>query len=205
MNCPSHEVGQALANPSPQGEGSQKSCPFSPGRGLVRVKSVLHRSIQQCPQILGGHLQKRPFGLVAIVFYKMFVASLLTVTAIALLLAMKNYEGLQDFAENYELEGKVGIIQWVLDKILNFDSRTLQFSGIGAMVYAIVTAIEAVGLWHQKRWAHILVLMLVGISIPPEIYELVKGFSALKSIVFVVNVAVFWYLVRTFPKHKTHV
>ncbi|MBC7824681.1 MAG: DUF2127 domain-containing protein [Candidatus Parcubacteria bacterium] len=150
-------------------------------------------------------MQKRPFGLVAIVFYKMFVASLLMVTAIALLLAMKNYEGLQDFAENYELEGKVGIIQWVLDKILNFDSRTLQFSGIGAMVYAIVTAIEAVGLWHQKRWAHILVLMLVGISIPPEIYELVKGFSALKSIVFVVNVAVFWYLVRTFPKHKTHV
>jgi len=150
-------------------------------------------------------LKKRPFGLIAIVFYKSFVASLLMVTAIALLLAMKNYDGLQDFADNYELEGKVGIIEWVLGKILNFDSRTLQFSGIGAMVYSIVTAIEAIGLWHQKRWAHILVLVLVGISIPPEIYELAEGFSSLKAIVFVVNVAVFWYLVRTFPKHKHHV
>ncbi len=150
-------------------------------------------------------MKKRPIVLIAIVFYKLFVASLLMATAIALLLAMKNYEGLQDFADNYELEGKTGIIEWVLDKILNLNSRTLQFSGIGAMVYSIVTAIEGLGLWYQKRWAHILVLVLVGISIPPEIYELVKGFSVLKSIVFIVNVAVFWYLIRTFPKHKTHV
>ena len=147
-------------------------------------------------------MKKRPFGLLAIVFYKSFVASLLMVTAIALLLAMKNYEGLQDFASNYELEGKTGVIEWVLDKVLNLDSRTLQFSGVGAAAYATVTAIEAIGLWHEKRWAHILVLGLVGISIPPEIYELTQGFSFLKFIVFVVNVAVFWYLIRTFPKHK---
>ncbi len=126
------------------------------------------------------------------------------VTAIALLLAMNNYEGLQDFASNYELEGKAGIIEWILDKILNLNPRTLQFSGVGAATYAIVTAIEAIGLWHEKRWAHILVLGLVGISIPPEIYELTQGFSFLKFIVFVVNVAVFWYLIRTFPKHKEH-
>ena len=142
--------------------------------------------------------------MLAIVFYKSFVASLLMVTAIALLLAMKNYEGLQDFASNYELEGKAGIIEWILDKVLNLDSRTLQFSGVGAAAYATVTAIEAIGLWHEKRWAHILVLGLVGISIPPEIYELTQGFSFLKFIVFVVNVAVFWYLVRTFPKHKEY-
>ncbi len=149
-------------------------------------------------------MKNRPIGLLAIVFYKSFVASLLMVTAIALLLAMKNYEGLQEFAEYYELEGKTGIIEWVLDKILNLNPRTLEFSGIGAMVYSIVTAIEAIGLWHHKRWAHILVLVLVGISIPPEIYELAKGFSPLKLIVFVVNVAVFWYLFRTFPRHKMH-
>ena len=149
-------------------------------------------------------MKKRPFGLLAIVFYKSFVASLLMVTAIALLLAMKNYEGLQDFASNYELEGKAGIIEWILDKILNLNPRTLQFSGVGAAAYATVTAIEAIGLWHEKRWAHILVLGLVGISIPPEIYELTQGFSFLKLIVFIVNVAVFWYLIRTFPKHKEH-
>ncbi|KAM3115056.1 DUF2127 domain-containing protein [Phormidesmis sp. 146-33] len=55
-----------------------------------------------------------------------------------------------------------------------------------------MTAIEAVGLWFEKRWAHILVLLLVGISIPLEIYELIQGISPLKLIVFVINIAVFW-------------
>ena len=48
MKCPPREVGQALPNPSPQGEGSQDSCPLSFWeRARVRVKSVPHKSIQQ--------------------------------------------------------------------------------------------------------------------------------------------------------------
>lgn len=147
-------------------------------------------------------MKKRPFGLVAIVFYKSFVAALLMVTSIALLFAVKNYQSLEDFSDSYILEGKSQIIDFVLDKILNLNPRTLVFSGIGAGVYAIVTAIEAVGLWLEKRWAHILVVALVGISIPPEIYELVKGITPLKFIVFVLNILVLWYLIRNFPKHK---
>ncbi len=133
-------------------------------------------------------------------FYKAFVAALLTVTAIAIFLALRNFEGLQDFAESHELAGKSRIIRWLLEKVLNFDPKTLQFSAIGTAIYASLTAIEAVGLWFEKRWAHILVLVLVGISIPPEIYELIQGISPLKLIVFAINIAVFWYLFRTFPR-----
>lgn len=147
-------------------------------------------------------LKKRPFGLLAIVVYKSFVASLLAVTSVALLLAMRNYDSLADFAESYTIEGKTQLIDWLLDKILNLDPRTLKFSGIGAGVYALLTAIEAVGLWYEKRWAHILVLVLVGISIPPEIYELMHGITPIKVIVFVINIVVFWYLISHFPKHK---
>ena len=146
--------------------------------------------------------KKRPFGLVAIVVYKSFTASLLMVTSIALLLALKNYQSLQDFSDYYVLEGKARIIEWGLDKILNINPRTLKFSGIGAGVYAIVTAIEAIGLWHEKLWAHILVIGLVSISIPPEIYELIRGVTPIKLILFVVNVAVLVYLIRSFPKHE---
>jgi uncharacterized membrane protein (DUF2068 family) len=146
---------------------------------------------------------KRPFGLLAIVFYKAFVASLLTVTSIAIFLTLRNFEGLQDFAESYGLEGKSRIITWLLEKVLNVDPKTLKFSAIGTVIYAGLTAVEAVGLWFEKRWAHILVLVLVGISIPAEIYELIQGMSLLKLIVFVVNIAVFGYLFLTFPKHQT--
>ncbi len=147
-------------------------------------------------------MEKRPLGLVAIVLYKSFAALLLMVTSIALLLTLKNYQTLEGFSDDYVLESKSIIIDWVLQKVINLNPRTLAFSGIGAGIYAIVTGIEAIGLWYEKRWAHILVLVLVGISIPPEIYELVRGISPIKALVFLLNLAVFVYLFRNFPKHK---
>ncbi|MDZ8096108.1 MAG: DUF2127 domain-containing protein [Nostoc sp. DedQUE05] len=146
-------------------------------------------------------MKKRPLGLVAIVLYKTFTALLLMVTSIALLLTLKNYQTLEAFSENYVLEGKSIVIDWLLKKVVNLNPRTLAFSSIGTGIYAIVTTIEAVGLWYEKRWAHVLVLGLVGISIPPEIYELIRGISAIKTLVFVLNLAVFGYLWQNFPKH----
>lgn len=147
--------------------------------------------------------KKRPVGLIAIVLYKGFVAALLMISGIALLLTLRNYAELADFADDYTIEGKSGIINWVLEKLLNLSPKTLRFSGFGALGYALVTTIEAIGLWYEKRWAHVLVLFLVGISIPPEIYELTRGFSIVKAIVFVINLAVFAYLVKTFPRHRS--
>lgn len=146
-------------------------------------------------------MQKRPLGLVAIVLYKSFAALLFMVTSIVLLLTLKNYQALEVFSETYVLEGKSIIIDWLLMKVLNLNPRTLAFSGIGTGVYAIVTSIEAVGLWYEKRWAHVLVLGLVGISIPPEIYELIQGISLIKILILVLNLVVFGYLFRNFPKH----
>lgn len=147
-------------------------------------------------------LNKRPFGLLVIVFYKFFVASLLAVTSIALLLALRNYDTLANFSDAYTIEGKTRLIDWMLDKILNLNPRTLQFSGVGAGIYSLLTAIEGIGLWYEKRWAHVLVLFLVGISIPPEIYELIHGITLIKAIIFIINIVVFWYLFSHFPKHK---
>ncbi|MFW9257316.1 hypothetical protein A4S05_27725 [Nostoc sp. KVJ20] len=148
-------------------------------------------------------MKKRPLGLVAIVLYKSFAALLLMITSIALLLTLKNYQTLEAFSENYVLEGKSMIIDWLLKKVINLNPRTLAFSGIGTGIYAIVTTIEAIGLWYEKRWAHVLVLGLVGISIPPEIYELIQGISPIKMFIFVLNLAVFGYLFRNFPKNQT--
>lgn len=145
---------------------------------------------------------KRSPGLIAIIIYKGFVALLLTAATIGLLLALKKHQSLVAFSESYILEGKLQIIEWLLEKIINAKQQTLQFSGIALGVYAAVTAIEAVGLWYRKAWATVLVLVLVGISIPPEIFELAKSITILKLAVFLINVAVFGYLIRHFPKHR---
>ncbi|MBS3028616.1 MAG: DUF2127 domain-containing protein [Dolichospermum sp. DET50] len=146
-------------------------------------------------------MNKHPPGLVAIVIYKGFVALLLTATSIVLLLALKKHDALVTFSDSYVLEGKLTIIEWLIEEIINIKPQTLKFSGIAMAIYAIVTAIEAVGLWYEKTWAKILVIGLVGISIPPEIFELIKGFTTLKVLVFIANIAVLWYLIRHLSKH----
>ena len=145
--------------------------------------------------------KQRAPGLIAIVLYKTFVASLLIVTSLALLFALKNHQALEDFSESYLLETKLKIVEFLLDKVLQIQPKTLLFSGLAAGVYAVLTVLEAVGLWYEKGWATILVLVLVGISIPPEIYELVEGFTVIKLAVFIANIAVLWYLLHHLPKH----
>ncbi|MEG4200167.1 DUF2127 domain-containing protein [Microcoleus sp. Pol12A5] len=140
-------------------------------------------------------------ALIAIVFYKTFVASLLTVTSIALLFALKNHQALEEFSQSYLLESKLKIIEFILDKLLILNPKNLLISGLIAALYAVLTAVEAVGLWYEKDWATILVLVLVSISIPPEIYELVHGLTVLKLAVFITNVGILWYLLHHWPKH----
>ncbi|MEG4072419.1 DUF2127 domain-containing protein [Microcoleus sp. Pol14C2] len=140
-------------------------------------------------------------ALIAIVFYKTFVASLLTVTSIALLFALKNHQALEEFSQSYLLESKLKIIEFILDKLLILNPKNLLISGLIAALYAVLTAVEAVGLWYEKDWATILVLVLVSISIPPEIYELVHGVTVLKLAVFITNVGILWYLLHHWPKH----
>ena len=147
-------------------------------------------------------MRKRPPGLVAIVVYKAVVAILLTVICLLLIFSVKHQQNLEQFYGSLTLDSKRGVIVFVLEKILSLNPRTLLFSSLSVGIYAVVTSIEAVGLWYEKVWARWLVLVLVGISIPPEIFELIRGFSMLKIIVFLVNIAVFIYLLRDFPKNK---
>jgi uncharacterized membrane protein (DUF2068 family) len=145
--------------------------------------------------------KQRAPSLIAIVLYKSVVASLLTVTSIAMLLALKNHHFLEALSEPLFLETKLNIVKYLLAQILIIKPHTLLFSGVATGLYAILTFLEAVGLWYEKAWATILVLLLVGSSIPPAIYELLKGVTVLKLAVFIANLAVFWYLLHHLPKH----
>jgi uncharacterized membrane protein (DUF2068 family) len=143
----------------------------------------------------------RPIGLVAIVLYKLIITLLFAITAVAVLLTLKNYALLEAISANYELAGKHQLITWALDKILNLSPKAVKFSGFAAAGYSLLSGIEAYGLWRGKAWAHVLVLVLVGISIPPELYEIARGITLIKVLVCALNVAVFAYLFSHRPQH----
>lgn len=147
--------------------------------------------------------QDRPAGLIAIVAYKSMVTVIFSIAAVSLLLTADKYDAVQALSDGFELAGKHRIIEWILDKLLNFSPKKLGFVGLAAAFYALMSGVEAVGLWQEKVWAHWLVIGLVGISIFPEIYELIHGVTPIKAIVFILNVVMLWYLL-THPTSHHH-
>lgn len=140
--------------------------------------------------------QSRPRALVAIVIYKCFTVGLLTCVAIGLFLTSKKYDSLFTFAEEYMMTGKREIIKAGLKQVLSISITKMQFGALVALVYAAVNGIEAIGLWYQKAWATILVVGIVGLTIPIEIYEIIEKASIVKFGVFAINIAMFVYLLR---------
>jgi uncharacterized membrane protein (DUF2068 family) len=85
--------------------------------------------------------------------------------------------------------------------ILGYFSRVFTYSpshlarlGLIVTGYAVLEAVEMVGLWRNRRWAEYLTSIAVAAFIPLEIYELSKGVSAFKVVAFVINVLVLAYL-----------
>lgn len=81
-----------------------------------------------------------------------------------------------------------------IDDLLSLPRGRLHLVGVVLAAYAVLEAVEAVGLWLQKRWAEYLTLIATSALLPLEIYELVRGISAFKVIALVVNIAVVIYL-----------
>lgn len=146
--------------------------------------------------------EKHSFGIIAIVIYKSLAALLLATTAIGLLFVSFKQQWLLELSETYMVEEKLYFIEWIINKLTNTQPQTLGLTGVVTSLYAIVTAIEAVGLWYEKPWAELLVIGLVGIGIPLEIYELIREASLLKLLILLINLAIFLYLIYYFRKTK---
>jgi uncharacterized membrane protein (DUF2068 family) len=90
--------------------------------------------------------------------------------------------------------GHVGIVH-DLDRLFTLSKGTLIEAGIALLGYAALELVEAVGLWHGKRWAEYLTFVATVVLLPFEIYELTEKVSPLKIIGFVINLAVAVYLI----------
>lgn len=66
--------------------------------------------------------------------------------------------------------------------------------GLGAVIYAIVFLVEAVGLWRAKRWAEYLTIAVTTSLLPFEIAAVVHRVTAVRVATLAVNVAVVVYL-----------
>lgn len=135
----------------------------------------------------------RSAGLEVVIYYKLFIAGLLSAIALSLFSTAYNPSRLETIADSGLFEIHLWFLDRGLDQVLTWNQSTMQFWGTITALYAILIFLQAVGLWFNRTWAKGFVLVTAGIGLPLELYELAHGFTLLKCSIFAINLIIFGY------------
>jgi len=102
----------------------------------------------------------------------------------------------------FRLDVHARLIDELLAKLAGIDHRTMRRMGIGTLLYAIVFAVEGVGLLLGKTWAEYLTTGVTVSFLPIEAYELVEHPSVTKALLMLINLAVVVYLVLQIRRRR---
>jgi uncharacterized membrane protein (DUF2068 family) len=81
-----------------------------------------------------------------------------------------------------------------LEKALSAKPSTLALITLMLTAYALVEAVEGVGLWLLKRWGEYFAVVATSVFLPLEIYDLSRGITMTRVVTFTINVAAVVYL-----------
>lgn len=85
----------------------------------------------------------------------------------------------------------------VIEQAVALRPTAVTWIGIAVLSYGLLELIEATGLWLGKRWGEYFSVVVTGIFIPLEIYELVDRVTVFKVAALTINVAaVLWLIWR---------
>ncbi len=94
-------------------------------------------------------------------------------------------------------QGSQGVIVSELTKLADVHSGTLTFLMLSAGAYFVLELVEAIGLWHEKRWAEYLTAVATSGLLPLEIIELLRKVTPIRVGALIINLAiVIWLLYR---------
>jgi uncharacterized membrane protein (DUF2068 family) len=81
-----------------------------------------------------------------------------------------------------------------LRRVLGLHGSTITVLAVTAAVYAVIEGVEAIGLWHERRWAEYLTAIATAGFLPFEVHELIDKFTVFRVGGFVVNIALLLFL-----------
>jgi uncharacterized membrane protein (DUF2068 family) len=86
-------------------------------------------------------------------------------------------------------------VSLVLDKVDLIGAPRLREIGIATFAYSALALTEGIGLLLERTWAEYLTLILTISFVPWELFELIAHPSFIRVAIFVLNLAVLWYLI----------
>jgi uncharacterized membrane protein (DUF2068 family) len=86
-------------------------------------------------------------------------------------------------------------VEMLLARASNLTPEQVKKLGLAGLLYATLFLVEGTGLWLQKRWGEWATVVITGLLIPVEVYEIFRHPNVLKVLVLAVNLAVVAYLI----------
>ena len=86
-------------------------------------------------------------------------------------------------------------VEMLLSRVSNLSPEQIKKLGAVGLVYAGLFLVEGTGLWLQRRWGEWATVVITGLLVPVEVYEIHRHPTIVKTLVLVVNVAVVLYLI----------
>jgi len=167
-------------------------------------KTVTGRGTERKQWTLFG----RPLGIGLIVLQKALWGSVLLVMAVVLLLLYTHHitDPLQRLFARELAEDPDDLVATTLIRLFpTISLKTELLLALGSIVYALLEAIEAWGLWRGFFWVEVLIVVETAALFPLDGWELVRAFSVAKVLTVIINILIFWYLlVRYLRRRKEH-
>lgn len=141
--------------------------------------------------------QRHP-GLLVIAYYEIAKTVCLVLLALAAfhLDRQDNFKHLLHWLEHLDLTGSNGLRWKLVSMLVDFGPSKFVAVGLVTLGYAVLFAVEGVGLWMGKYWAEWFTVIATASLIPIELFEAVQRVGWIKLMVLGGNVVIVVYLVR---------
>lgn len=139
---------------------------------------------------------QRSLSTKLIVVYKGCIVLILATISILSFFSWKHYEQLAIVAQDYLVDGEFTLSDWFLKTVMNIPAEGLRKIARVAGIYAIVMGMATIGFWYGKKWANILMLVMVSLPLPTEILNCWNHFSGKHLVILLLNIMVVMLLLK---------
>jgi len=145
----------------------------------------------------GAH-HKAPLGLRSVAVFELIKGLLFVVFAVAaLFLVHKDLDHVVDgIIHDLHLDPAWHFTKLLVTGAAKLNDAQLQKIAVFALILAGIRGAEAYGLWHEKAWAEWFAVISAGIYLPLEITRYWKNPNVAGAVVFLINIAIVFYLAK---------
>jgi uncharacterized membrane protein (DUF2068 family) len=104
-------------------------------------------------------------------------------------------DALNQAAANSTQGGSHGFVVRELQRLVDLRTGALDVLIVTSLAYAVLELVEAIGLWHERRWAEYLTVVATAGLLPFEIVELTRRVTVIRIGALVVNLVIVVWLV----------